>query len=76
MVNRDDDTVTFAPLTDQELSALSNIAITVPGDDTNDDDNDSTESDSDGGWETTEEVSDHGDEVTGHDDHNDDDPCH
>ena len=67
----DDTTVTFTPLTDQELSALSNIAISLPdiSDDTNDD-NDSSDSDSDDGWETTEEVSDHDDEVTGHNDDN------
>ena len=73
VVNSDDNTVIYTPLTDQELSALSNIAINLPSD-TND--NDSSESDSDDGWETTEEVSDHDDEVTGHNDHPDADSHH
>jgi len=55
---------TFVPLSDQELARLSNVempeSIEIDQSDNNDHD-DRSDSDSDGGWETTEEVDDDGD---------------
>ena len=44
--------MTFSPLSDQELSGLSNVEISPAEPDS---DRTSEESDSDDGWETTEE---------------------
>ena len=55
---------TFEPLSEQELARLSNVempeSIEIDQSDNNDHD-DRSDSDSDGGWETTEEVDDDGD---------------
>ena len=50
--------MTFIPLSDQELSGLSNVEISPAEPDS---DLTSEESDSDDGWETTEELGDDGD---------------
>ena len=58
---------TFEPLSEQELARLSNVempeSIEIDQSDNNDHD-DRSDSDSDGGWETTEEVDDD-DDVNG-----------
>ena len=50
----EDGEITFSPLTDQELTGLSNVEISPAGPEP-DSDLTSEESDSDDGWETTEE---------------------
>lgn len=55
---------TFVPLSDQELARLSNVEMPESieiGQSDNDDPDDRSDSDSDRGWETTEEVDDGGD---------------
>ena len=49
--------VRYVPMTDAEMTALSRVELPEPVADTNTSDH-SSESDSDDGWETTEELSD------------------